>query len=333
MASQGLAGCDEIAAAMRSVAMAQKQMASSQTKLLNVHLQLCEAQNEADGASLQMKEAEHYLENVERKWDAIGADDAGGVGYMPTKKKRRVTNDGVKKDGALVPPPPFGAGAPSIGNDLTWSVGNDLPTMMHLSGLAGMSKTREGLPVGDYCMPAMIGNPIPAMISNPIGSVTCHQQMNILPSNTTMDSGIMSAGSPFLQATKMVNDVFPASQSSNNLDRSTTRHVGFKNPQQMSFVKHMQKRLAILFHASQCNSSSGNRGGQCKVKCCAAIKNLLKHISSCKDSRCKVQHCLSSRYMMTHYRDCKKNLQFCTFCDPVRKSIQVWEEKRHRQQV
>ena len=81
-------------------------------------------------------------------------------------------------------------------------------------------------------------------------------------------------------------------------------------------LKQQQQRLLLLRHASKCPHDSG----RCPVTPhCANMKQLWKHIMTCKDQECKVAHCVSSRYVLSHYSKCKD--QACPVCGPVREAI------------
>ena len=81
-------------------------------------------------------------------------------------------------------------------------------------------------------------------------------------------------------------------------------------------LKQQQQRLLLLRHASKCP----HEAGRCPVTPhCASMKQLWKHIMTCKDQECKVAHCVSSRYVLSHYSKCKD--QACPVCGPVREAI------------
>ena len=81
-------------------------------------------------------------------------------------------------------------------------------------------------------------------------------------------------------------------------------------------LKQQQQRLLLLRHASKCP----HENGRCPVTPhCWNMKQLWKHIMSCKDQDCKVAHCVSSRYVLSHYSKCKEPT--CPVCGPVREAI------------
>lgn len=81
-------------------------------------------------------------------------------------------------------------------------------------------------------------------------------------------------------------------------------------------LKQQQQRLLLLRHASKCPHESG----RCPVTPhCWNMKQLWKHIMSCKDQECKIPHCVSSRYVLSHYSKCKEAT--CPVCGPVREAI------------
>lgn len=81
-------------------------------------------------------------------------------------------------------------------------------------------------------------------------------------------------------------------------------------------LKQQQQRLLLLRHASKCP----HENNRCPVTPhCWGMKQLWKHIMSCKDQDCKVPHCVSSRYVLSHYSKCKEPQ--CPVCGPVRDAI------------
>ena len=81
-------------------------------------------------------------------------------------------------------------------------------------------------------------------------------------------------------------------------------------------LKQQQQRLLLLRHASKCP----HENGRCPVTPhCWSMKQLWKHIMSCKDQECKIPHCVSSRYVLSHYSKCKEPT--CPVCGPVREAI------------
>lgn len=97
--------------------------------------------------------------------------------------------------------------------------------------------------------------------------------------------------------------------SSNPISQSTDEH-------RKQVLKQQQQRLLLLRHASKCP----HENGRCPVTPhCWNMKQLWKHIMSCKDQDCKVAHCVSSRYVLSHYSKCKEPT--CPVCGPVREAI------------
>jgi hypothetical protein len=81
-------------------------------------------------------------------------------------------------------------------------------------------------------------------------------------------------------------------------------------------LKQQQQRLLLLRHASKCPHDNG----RCPVTPhCWGMKQLWKHIMSCKDQDCRIPHCVSSRYVLSHYSKCKEPQ--CPVCGPVRDAI------------
>ena len=98
-------------------------------------------------------------------------------------------------------------------------------------------------------------------------------------------------------------------------DQHTVDANGYNNSEPDAKARHKRQRLLLLRHASKCQAENGT----CTTTPhCAEMKELWKHIASCKDSYCKVRHCMSSRYVLSHYRRCKPP---CNICDPVKEII------------
>ncbi len=98
-------------------------------------------------------------------------------------------------------------------------------------------------------------------------------------------------------------------------DHHTIDANGHNNMEPDAKARHKRQRLLLLRHASKCTAANGT----CTITPhCAEMKELWKHIASCKDSYCKVRHCMSSRYVLSHYRRCKPP---CNICDPVKEII------------
>lgn len=80
-------------------------------------------------------------------------------------------------------------------------------------------------------------------------------------------------------------------------------------------LKQQQQRLLLLRHASKCPHDRG-----CPVTPhCSSMKELWRHIMTCKNQDCKTPHCVSSRYVLSHYSKCKEFN--CPVCGPVRDAI------------
>ena len=80
-------------------------------------------------------------------------------------------------------------------------------------------------------------------------------------------------------------------------------------------LKQQQQRLLLLRHASKCPHDRG-----CPVTPhCMNMKELWRHIMTCKNQDCKTAHCVSSRYVLSHYSKCKE--YNCPVCGPVRDAI------------
>eukprot|EP01036_Dinobryon_divergens_P035660 gene35660-46255_t len=80
-------------------------------------------------------------------------------------------------------------------------------------------------------------------------------------------------------------------------------------------LKQQQQRLLLLRHASKCPHERG-----CPVTPhCSKMKELWRHMMTCKIQDCKTPHCVSSRYILSHYSKCQE--VNCLMCGPVRDAI------------
>ena len=68
----------------------------------------------------------------------------------------------------------------------------------------------------------------------------------------------------------------------------------------------LQRRMALLCHASRCNAPDGT----CRVsRHCAKTRAVWNHImTGCNDPNCGVKHGVSSRYVLSHYQDSRSSL-------------------------
>jgi E1A/CREB-binding protein len=106
-------------------------------------------------------------------------------------------------------------------------------------------------------------------------------------------------------------------EGSSDSKSSTTGTTGHTDAQHRKMVlKQQQQRLLLLRHASKCPHETG----KCPVtEYCGNMKQLWKHIVSCKEQDCKIPHCVSSRFVLAHYSKCKE--PNCPVCGPVREAI------------
>ena len=87
-----------------------------------------------------------------------------------------------------------------------------------------------------------------------------------------------------------------------------------------------QKRLLLLYHASKCTHKDCN----CPLGSrCAEIKQLWRHMKSCKSQNCDVPHCISSRFIAKHFKDCQD--ETCQICLPVREAIKRRKKEKNKQ--
>lgn len=91
---------------------------------------------------------------------------------------------------------------------------------------------------------------------------------------------------------------------------------------QADIVFHQQQRLLLLRHASKCKVFDGT----CLLKeRCNDLKDLWKHIFTCKEFECPREFCKSSKLVCRHFSGCKE--ETCIICSPVKHAIRD-EKKR-----
>mmetsp|Transcript_27694 Transcript_27694/g.46512 ORF Transcript_27694/g.46512 Transcript_27694/m.46512 type:complete len:214 (+) Transcript_27694:49-690(+) len=117
------------------------------------------------------------------------------------------------------------------------------------------------------------------------------------------------------------------------IDSMEVRNPGGEGGHHVNSEEHrkklvqQQQRLLLLRHASKCPHESG----RCPVTPhCWSMKQLWRHVMSCKDQECKVPHCVSSRYVLSHYSKC--NEPTCPVCGPVREAIKRNYKLNERQE-
>ena len=139
------------------------------------------------------------------------------------------------------------------------------------------------------------------------------QQINPLMSGQSIQGGQMQAG-----VGQMQQAVSGQSSSDPIRNREGEDH-------RRQVLKQQQQRLLLLRHASKCPHET-----KCSVTPhCSTMKELWKHIMSCKNHKCNVAHCVSSRYVLSHYSKCK-DVQ-CPVCGPVREAIKRNYDMRSQQ--
>lgn len=83
-------------------------------------------------------------------------------------------------------------------------------------------------------------------------------------------------------------------------------------------LKKKQHWLLMLRHGSKCNNET------CTIDKCQIMKDLWKHIISCKNINC-TNKCYFSKCLLSHYAKCKEE---CDFCVPIRDAL-----KRHNKRI
>ena len=147
------------------------------------------------------------------------------------------------------------------------------------------------------------------------GMMTANQLQSMPPSLSYSNGGENMDMAYSLNA-----GIQPRNQSSLSIDNKQIVHnPGSQSNQEehrKQVLKQQQQRLLLLRHASKCP----HEHGRCPVTPhCWNMKQLWKHIMSCKDQECKIPHCVSSRYVLSHYSKCKEHT--CPVCGPVREAI------------
>ena len=161
------------------------------------------------------------------------------------------------------------------------------------------------------------GSNMPPMMNNGGGGGPNNQMMG-QPNMQHMQGGggSMQQGAPmnghFMQQNPNMGGMNPGGQAPQS-GGGGTQHTEEHRKQ---VLKQQQQRLLLLRHASKCP----HENGRCPVTPhCWSMKQLWKHIMSCKDQECKTPHCVSSRYVLSHYSKCKEPT--CPVCGPVREAI------------
>lgn len=110
----------------------------------------------------------------------------------------------------------------------------------------------------------------------------------------------------------------PGPFNSSNISRPTSNiRPQHRSEEEIAKIKHKQKRLLLLRHASKCPYPIG----KCpKTELCGTFKKLWKHIGDCNNPECNVQHCRSSKFILSHFRKCKD--RDCEVCRPVKEHIE-----------
>ncbi|XP_024544533.1 histone acetyltransferase HAC12 [Selaginella moellendorffii] len=77
-----------------------------------------------------------------------------------------------------------------------------------------------------------------------------------------------------------------------------------------------QRWLLFLRHATKCSAA----GGQCICSPhCQTARQLLSHMSKCRDRECQYPRCSASMKLLTHHQSCRDAR--CPVCGPVRQAI------------
>ena len=79
-----------------------------------------------------------------------------------------------------------------------------------------------------------------------------------------------------------------------------------------------KKRLSLIYHVRNCDSSYPEDVCNKYGKNCAIIKELMKHIPYCQDDNCNIKFCNKYKKVIKHYSNCQNiNCEIC--CDVLQK--------------
>ena len=79
----------------------------------------------------------------------------------------------------------------------------------------------------------------------------------------------------------------------------------------MDIEKLKRERLLLLRHCYMCRNNYCIISDKCKKG-----KNILHHISKCKDPSCQYEYCSTSKMVINHFHNC--NDCNCKICNPIR---------------
>ena len=80
-------------------------------------------------------------------------------------------------------------------------------------------------------------------------------------------------------------------------------------------IDKYRKRLLLIYHCQNCNSSYPNNMCKKYGKNCAIVKELIKHIPYCEEENCNIKYCNKFKKALRHFSSCQDFK--CKICGDV----------------
>ena len=80
-------------------------------------------------------------------------------------------------------------------------------------------------------------------------------------------------------------------------------------------IDQYKKRLLLIYHCKNCNSSYPNNMCKKYGKNCAIVKELIKHIPYCEEENCNIKYCNKFKKALRHFSRCQDFK--CKICSDV----------------